>query len=161
MAAVSPAVFGLAGLPRLHKWWLVGLSFGVLGLLWAGGATRLAGASAAMAESVRLRLVQPNIAQRDKWRRQLRSRHIQNLLSLSRAGSSQAATGEAPTHIIWPETAVPLFLQSGSPSARAIAALVPKGGALLTGAPRYVGRAAGGPFLWNSVHIIDADAAPA
>lgn len=159
MAAVSPAVFGLAGARRLHKWWLVGLSFGVLGLLWAGGATRLASASDAMAEGVRLRLVQPNIAQRDKWRRQLRPRHIQILLSLSRAGSGQGSTGEKPTHIIWPETAVPLFLESGSPAARAIAAAIPDGGALLTGAPRYIGRAAGGPFLWNSVHIIDADAA--
>jgi len=153
MAAAAPAALGMAGMAKAHKYWLVGVPFAVLGLLWAGGAQRLAGASDAVVDGVRLRLVQPNIAQADKWKRQLRPRHVQNLLDLSR-GEGTAA----PTHIIWPETAVPLFLQSASPAARAIAAVIPARGALLTGAPRYLGRVEGGPKLWNSLHIVDAGA---
>ena len=155
MAAVTPAALGMAGVSRAHKYWLVGVPFAVLGLLWAGGAWRLAGASDEMVDGVSLRLVQPNIAQADKWKRNLRSRHLQNLLTLSRGEGGGAPT---PTHVIWPETAVPLFLQSGSRAAQTIAGAVPVGGALLTGAPRYLGRAGGGPFLWNSLQIIDAGA---
>jgi apolipoprotein N-acyltransferase len=153
MAAVTPAVFGMAGVSRGHKYWLVGVPFAVLAMLWAGGTWRLADASDAMVDGVQLRLVQPNIAQADKWKRNLRARHLQNLLALS-----QGEGAAAPTHIIWPETAVPLFLQSASRTAHTIAGVVPAGGALLTGAPRYMGRAAGGPFLWNSLHIVDAGA---
>ena len=160
MAAVAPAALGMAGMAKGHKYWLVGLPFAVLGLLWAGGALRLAGASDAMVDNVRLRLVQPNIAQADKWKRNLRPRHVQNLLALSRSDGGAAATqgNGAPTHIIWPETAVPLFLQSASPAARAIAAVIPPQGVLLTGAPRFLRRAKGGPLLWNSLHIINAKA---
>ena len=152
-AAAAPAVFGMRAASGFRRWRLVLLTYGVLAAVWAGGAARLSGASDDMVDGVRLRLVQPNIAQRDKWRRELRPRHMKNLLSLSRSED-----GPAPTHVIWPETAVPGFIESGSPAARGAAAAVPPGGVLLSGAARYIGRAGGGPFLWNSLHIIDENA---
>ena len=131
---------------------VAGLSL-ALPLLSAGwGAWRLAEAPAPEAhqvEDVRLRLVQPAIPQALKWRSELRRQHVVRQMELSTRGE-----GTAPSHIIWAETAVP-YLMSGEPElARAIARVVPPGGALITGAPRsaVVGHQS---HTWNSLHALD------
>ncbi len=126
-------------------------------VVWAAGAWRLSGApldTLATFPDVRLRIVQANIIQRDKWRPELRADNLRAHVDLS----NQPAAGAAPTHVIWPETAVPFFLES-SPEARAFAALAaPEGGVLITGAPRRRTAGAAPATFWNSVHAIAPDA---
>ncbi|NQV57212.1 MAG: apolipoprotein N-acyltransferase [Rhodospirillales bacterium] len=156
-AAASPAVFGLIDVPRKYRLRLLIVTWGVLAAVWIGGAVRLGGASDGTVEDVYLRLVQPNIAQKDKWKPDLRAAHLENLLSLSRTAKTETQ-GAQVSHIIWPETAVPLFLNTNPPAVRALSMVVPDGGALLTGAVRLVRNASGGVKIWNSLHIIDGAA---
>ena len=62
------------------------------------------------AAGVLLRLVQPNINQKDKWKPLLINKHINTLLSMSTRESANFST--SPTHIIWPgNSKLSLFVQ--------------------------------------------------
>lgn len=123
---------------------------------WTGfGAWRLADNPTVYAEDVGLRLVQANIDQRDKWRRDLRVPNLTRLLALS--------ADERPdwvTHVIWPETAATFFLSENPEVVRAIASVAPAGGAVLTGAPRLGEKSADGEAAYhNSLVAITKDGA--
>src|SRR3546814_17525226 len=60
----------------------------------------------------------------------------------------------APTHVIWPETAVPFFLNAGPEIVGAIAAVAPARGAVINGAPRIEWGGAGDVRIRNSVLAI-------
>jgi apolipoprotein N-acyltransferase len=79
--------------------------------MWIGGAIRLVSAPTSYVAGVRLRIVQPDVAQADKYRRSLQAVHWNELLDLSHVNH-----GPPPTHIIWPEAAPP-FLLERAPSA--------------------------------------------
>lgn len=109
-------------------------------LAWAGGAARLASADRGIDETVIIRVVQGNIAQKDKWKPELRGRHISRYLELShRSEPTHRAPGLPqglpPTVIIWPETAVPGFLNQSRDLRHALATVAPEGGTLVAGAP--------------------------
>ena len=65
---------------------------------------------------MRLRLVQPNIPQAEKWKPELRGQHF---LSQLRMGS--LPSDPPPTHVIWAEAAAPFFLAE-TPEALALLA---------------------------------------
>ena len=65
------------------RWWPVAVGAALLALVWAGGMLRLAGAEVAEVDGVRLRLVQGNVPQGDKWRPEMRSYWFSHHLSLS------------------------------------------------------------------------------
>ena len=115
----------------------------------------LAGAGDAVVPDVRLRLVQPNIDQRLKWRPELRRRHVLRQVGMSIAAADTTRGVEAPTHVIWAETAVPLAL-GGDPAALGIiGSATPRGGLVITGALRRT-PAGEKPFrVWNSLHAVD------
>ncbi|NNE85665.1 MAG: apolipoprotein N-acyltransferase [Alphaproteobacteria bacterium] len=126
--------------------------------IWAGGAMRLDSApvydpndTTAMVPGVRLRLVQANIPQRQKWQPQLRAGHLQRHIALS-----QQASSNPPTHVIWPETAAPFFLASDAVVRAAVATAVPRDGVLITGAPRRSSETGDAQF-WNAAHGITGD----
>ncbi len=129
----------------------------VLAVAWAGGAWRLASVSAPGRDpvpDVRLRLVQANIEQRLKWRPDLRRKHFEEHVRLSQ----RAAEGAAPTHLIWPEAAVPFDLVNDA-DARALAAgAVPPGGLLLAGTLRSERADDAGTGIWNSLVAVTDDA---
>jgi apolipoprotein N-acyltransferase len=131
----------LASLP-----WLALLCLGIAGLV------RLQGASTEMVEGVRLRLVQPNIAQNLKWRPDLRYQHLLKLIELSRADTAQA-----PTHVIWAETAVPYLLDHDVQARLAVAKAVPENGLVITGAARTTAPGIEPYQVWNSLEAIDGD----
>jgi apolipoprotein N-acyltransferase len=132
------------------NWRPLALSWTALAVISAAGALRLAGAEPATVPEVRLRLVQANIAQYHKWQESLRAAHLRKHLELTTRPAAAA-----PTHVIWPETAAP-YLLAGEPEVRAaLAAAVPAGGVLLTGAVRVSSDEQGGVQAWNSVHAID------
>lgn len=152
--AVAPSALGRPGLSgrRLVLACLVGTVS-----IWGFGSWRLASNPTETVDGVVLRLVQPNIAQRDKWRPEMRRAHLDRYLEMSlqvKADTRSAglSTNVRPTHVIWPETAVPYFLGEDENLTRLIATAAPPGGAIVTGAPR-VERAAE-PRVYNSLFAI-------
>lgn len=103
----------------------------VLGIVGAG-ALRLPRAGEIADTTVRLRLVQANIAQHHKWDPAKRLQWFQRHIELT-------ATPAAPPPriVVWPESAVPYDID-GQPEVRAyLAPVVPPDGALFVGGDRY------------------------
>ena len=122
------------------------------------GALRLALADPGTVEGIRLRLVQPMIAQDEKWSPEHESDVMARYLSLSAIGMSE--TGPPPfTVLIWPETAFPFFLTDRPNALAAIGALLPAGTTLLTGAARAEPDPSGkdGTRFFNSLYVIGDD----
>ncbi|HET8728190.1 MAG TPA: apolipoprotein N-acyltransferase, partial [Alphaproteobacteria bacterium] len=127
----------------------LGLGLALFAAIGGLGGVRLAGATAETVPGVVLRLVQPNIDQRDKWDPELRQEIFRKHLELSASAGWQEVT-----HILWPETAVP-YLVNREPTVReAIARVTPSDGLVITGAPRLVEN--GGPRqIFNSLVAVD------
>ncbi len=115
------------------------LAVAVLPLLIASAAghIRLALGTSAVVPGVKIRIVQPSILQRDKWRPENQERIFFDHIDLSRrdaAGTIDNLNGI--THVVWPEAAMP-FLPLDAPEAlAAIGALLPEGTVLIAGALR-------------------------
>ncbi len=86
------------------------------------------------APTVKVVLVQGNVAQGQKWDRALVMRIFDRYLSLTRDGIARAGSG--PTVVVWPETASPFYLQTDA-AARAAIAEAAEGGTALVGAVRF------------------------
>ena len=99
--------------------------------IWIGGAIRLGFRPTTNVAGVRLRIVQPDVAQADKYRRSLQAAHWNELIDLSRVNH-----GTPPTHIIWPEAAPPFLLQRAPQALADIAMLTGGNKVLMTGAAR-------------------------
>lgn len=121
-----------------------------LPLLWGWGWNRLADADTTTHDGILLRLVQPSIPQRLKWKPDLRQGHVLKQLALSNRTAGPAG---APTHVIWAETNVPYLITDDSGTPASLAAGVPENGHLIFGAPR---RNASGE-VFNSLVAIDDD----
>lgn len=156
-----PAVLGEgSNHARPSQWRPWGVGLGVLAIMWVGGTVRLSGEVTTFVPDVRLRLVQPNIPQDQKWKKELRSGHVLRQLdmSLNGDGGSSAPPEKSPTHVIWAETAVPYVLSQNPDLVRLLARAAPVGGALITGSIRSdtgVTRDKRTNF-WNSLFAIDA-----
>ena len=158
VVAAMPAVLTDGGAWAGRKAVPVAAAFIVLGVVWGGGLVRLAGAGNAVVPDVRLRLVQPNIDQRLKWRPELRQQHVLRQVRMSTAAAGATQDKGAPTHVIWAETAAPLFLGSDPAALGVIGGAVPSGGLIITGTIR---RTPPGekPFrIWNSLQAVDGRA---
>ncbi|MGQ0483777.1 MAG: apolipoprotein N-acyltransferase [Hyphomicrobiales bacterium] len=134
----------------------------LLPLGWMWGQLRLADAAAGHVAGVRLRIVQPNIAQDEKWREDNARAIFDKLVALTIQPSAAYPAGIADiTHVIWPESAVP-FLIDESAVARAELRRVLNGKAvLIMGAIRrdpLRKDGAGTPLVYNSVLAFDGDA---
>jgi apolipoprotein N-acyltransferase len=103
---------------------------------------------------VKIRLVQGNIPQREKFKGRQRADHLRHYVALS-AGPG----AENITHFIWPETAVEFFLSSDQSVRSFLANLADRGAGgdaqVLTGAPRQA-MAAGRRQIFNAYHAVDA-----
>lgn len=126
-------------------------------LLGIGGQARLSSVSDAVVPDVRLRLVQPNISQADKWKADQREAHMLNQLDL--ATQPPLAGEPAPTHIIWAETSAPFFLANHNAWRKYVGSKTPADGLMIIGAPRVVnaGSNTSGNFkIANSLLAINA-----
>jgi len=122
--------------------WLSGLAFLGLIAMWGWGSNRLAEASDATVPDVRLRLVQPNISQADKWKLELRE---PNMMAQIELGLEPPLDGErAPTHVIWAETSAPFFIENHNAWRRLVGGATPPGGLTILGAPRAIAPSAPG-----------------
>ncbi len=134
-----------------------GLLILLLAIGYAWGERRLAGAESADT-GVRLRIVQANIDQSEKWRPENSSEIFTEYLDLTKSGGPSGLDGIAI--VIWPETAVPFLLADAPQALLAIGAVLPDGTTLLAGSARLVEELdAQGAFVrnrvYNSVLVID------
>jgi apolipoprotein N-acyltransferase len=148
--AAAPAVLAERNIGHWQAWWPVAAGFACVTLLVVAGAVRLAGADNDSVPGIRLRIVQGNIPQTLKWRNELRPGHLAKQTDLSnRPGREEI------THVIWPETAVPYFLSTEPGIRSVLTQAVPKGGVLITGAPRRTAPDEMPLRLWNSLHALN------
>jgi apolipoprotein N-acyltransferase len=123
----------------------------VLGL-FLFGTLRLTLASDNMVPDVRLRLVQPNIPQTEKWDPAFQRQVLSKLLDLS----SQPGQSGQLTHIIWPEAATPFILDRTPAALDAVADLLNPGKILLTGALRVdLDQAGRMSAIYNSLEVFN------
>jgi len=104
---VGAVTLVLAALPLVWRKPLVGLATSgiILGAFWGVGLYRDGQPVEPRKTPVRLRLVQPNATQEEKWDARYAPVFFQRLLSLSKGGN-----GPPPDLVIWPETAVTFWL---------------------------------------------------
>jgi apolipoprotein N-acyltransferase len=101
------------------------------------GAVRLALASSATVPGVKLRIVQPALDQSEKWMTGHEDEIMKRYITMSDAAAAAGHGGiGSVTHLIWPESAFPFFLTERPDALAAIAALLPAGTTLITGAAR-------------------------
>ena len=136
------------------------LAIVTLAALAAYGAARLSLQPTEFVDGVRLRIMQPNLPQDEKFnynaKQQVMSRYI--ALSNRTTGPRSAGVRDA-THLIWPESAFPFFLAREPDALAQIADLLPEGTVLITGAVRAPDAASSATGLraYNSVYVIDHD----
>ncbi len=151
IAAAMPAVLVLRVNDRRARSALA-LCTVLAALIWIGGTWRLGGPQLGHVSGVHLRLVQPNIPQHLKWKPGLINGHIEKQLKMS---VKNVISGPAPTHIIWPETAIPNIF-AGDPRFRAhIGQYIPENGLLIAGATRGTPAGTSNPTYWNSIHAFE------
>jgi apolipoprotein N-acyltransferase len=116
------------------------------------------------ASSIRLVLVQGNVAQQVKWREDQRLAIFRRYLDMTAEAVARAAA-DAPGRTVvavWPETASPLLLAQDPDARRLIAEALPPGGVLLAGTVRGEwGEDRVLREIFNSLVALDADGAVA
>lgn len=130
---------------------------GIIAALGIWGTIRLAGASDDTVEGVTLRIVQPSIPQREKWKPENRRAILQDYLQMTQE------PGEV-SHVIWPESAIPFFIDRGPAVLEAIGQSLMPGKVLLTGAARMQAAQDGVEgsderAFFNAVHMINSTGA--
>ncbi len=118
---------------------------------WWWGQDRLSSLPRAANNGPLIRLVQPNIAQSDKWRSENGAKVFDDLMAMTVAVSP---AGVMPSVIIWPEATVPFLLDESEPALQRIAEGLKPGQTLLTGAIRRQGSVARSDYF-TSILTID------
>jgi apolipoprotein N-acyltransferase len=151
-ALFAPARSGLAGGKGTAA--LAFLFMLLLGLGYVWGERRLA-AAPHDSTGVRLRIVQANVDQAEKWRPENSAEIFDDYLDLTKSAGLDRVD-----IVIWPETAVPFLLDDAPDALLAIGAALPEGTSLLVGSARLVEeRDAQGPLeaqrVYNSLLAVD------
>ncbi|MDT8327130.1 MAG: apolipoprotein N-acyltransferase [Roseovarius sp.] len=114
-----------------------------LGFLWPLGAA-LRPDAAAQSDAPIVRLIQPNAPQHEKWQADKIQGFFDRQILFTQAGEQR------PDLIVWPETAVPVMLNTAAPTLEVVSAAA-GGVPVVVGLQRY-----DGPRLYNSLALIEA-----
>lgn len=144
-----PAVLQSASLVGIHAltlltlllafapvWWKNGaralaLSFVLLfAVLAVWGGARMASNATSYQPGIQLRLVQPNIPQHLKWDPKRRDQNFETVLAMT-----DLSANLTPSHIIWPEAAVPFMLNTAPDARLQIGLRTPGNGLAIVGTP--------------------------
>ena len=156
----TPALFADEREDTRRPWLPLIAGVVVLCALAAYGAMRLARTPPAFVDNVRLRIMQPNLQQDEKFNYAARQEVMKRYIALSDRSTGPKSTGVRDvTHLIWPESAFPFFLTREAEALAQIADLLPQGTVLITGAVRAPEPAPGAPIskAYNSIYVIDHD----
>lgn len=124
------------------------------------GAARLSQHPTETVPDVRLRIMQPNLQQDERFNYSAKAAVMQKYLALSDRATGPQSTGvRDATILIWPESAFPFFLTREGDAMAQIAELLPKGTVLITGAVRAPDVPPGTPITraYNSIYLIGDD----
>lgn len=156
----SPAVLADSREDVRKPWLAPALGVLALAAMAAFGAIRLAQQPTRYVADVKLRLMQPNLQQDQKFNYSAKAATMQKYLALSDRATGPNSSGvKDVTVLIWPESAFPFFLTREGDAMAQIAALLPKGTVLITGAVRAPDSVPPGtvPRAYNSIYAIDHD----
>lgn len=133
----------------------------LLSLLLVGGHVgyglwRIDGTVHGNVEGLTLRLVQPAVDQAEKFDRSKEAELFQRYLDLSVSEVDGKKLSDV-SHLIWPESAFPFLLTERRDALSAIAAMLPDGTGLITGAARRESLEGSDrpELVFNSVYVID------
>jgi len=154
LAATLPALLGHPRTPPGRAGLAVLAGVAGLALLGGWGAWRMAGTEGRTAMQadggpVRLRVVQPNVAQSLKWDAQAAEQTLIELITLSNAPGLDGRDA-----VVWPETAVPFALGRDPALLKSLGMAAPPGGLLLAGAGRVDDRPDGSFTYHNSLYAV-------
>ena len=156
----SPAVLADEATDTPRPWRVPVLSVLVLAGLGGYGAMRLVVHPTDFVPAVKLRIMQPNLQQDEKFNYGAKNSVMSRYLRLSDRSTGPQSTGVGDiTHLIWPESAFPFFLTREPDALGQIADLLPPGTVLITGAIRAGEPAVSGRIerAYNSTYVIDHD----
>ncbi len=156
----SPAVLLDAPDTTRRPWLAPLLALAVLAAMGGFGLARLAATPTQNVEAVKLRIVQPDVTQDQRFNYAAKQPVMQKYLKLSERATSPQSTGlDGVTVLIWPESAFPFFLSREADAMAMIAELLPKGTVLITGAvrPPETPRGARITRAYNSIYVIGDD----
>ncbi len=143
-----------------RPWLAPTLGVGMLIAMAIFGGLRLSQTPTRLVEGVKLRIMQPNIAQDKRFNYSAKADVMSKYLELSDRSTSPQSTGIADANIlIWPESAFPFFLAREADAMAQIAGLLPPGTVLITGAVRPPETPPGQRITraYNSIYVIDHD----
>jgi apolipoprotein N-acyltransferase len=113
----------------------------------------------ALVPGVALRILQPNIPQREKNRPGSGEAILKGYLELSDKATSPTAPGlTAVSHLIWPESPFPFILSEEQAALAMIGEALPPNTTLITGAVR-LDRSGNGNTFYNALQVVGADGA--
>ncbi|MBV9558820.1 MAG: apolipoprotein N-acyltransferase, partial [Pseudolabrys sp.] len=158
----SPAVLADDPVDTPRPWRAPILAVIVIAALAAYGAARLRLHPTQFVPNVKLRIMQPNLQQDDKFNYSAKASVMNRYIRLSDRATGPQSTGVGDvTHLIWPESAFPFFLAREPEALSQIADLLPPGTVLITGGVRAGDAEPDGRIkhAYNSAYVIDHDGA--
>ncbi|MGB6078003.1 MAG: apolipoprotein N-acyltransferase [Xanthobacteraceae bacterium] len=132
----------------------------LLAIMGAYGAVRLVNNPTQQLADVKLRIMQPNLPQDDRFNYSAKAAVMRKYIALSDRATSPQTSGVRDANIlIWPESAFPFFLTREGDAMAQIAELLPPGTVLITGAVRAPDLPPGTPIrrAYNSIYLIGDD----
>src|SRR5262249_32334397 len=143
-----------------RPWLAPALSAAAIAALAIYGAVRLERIPTSYIADVRLRIMQPNLQQDEKFNYSQKQQVMRRYIALSDRPNGPQSTGlRGVTLLIWPESAFPFFLTREPDALAQIAALLPPETVLITGAIRAPETATNAPVTraYNSIYVIGHD----
>ena len=143
-----------------RPWLPLVFAVSVLAALALFGTFRLSLATTSFVDNVRLRIMQPNLQQDEKFNYAAKAKVMSHYISLSSRATDLRPLGiRDATHLIWPESAFPFFLTREPDVLAQIASLLSDGAVLITGADRTeeLSQSAGGAATFNSIYVVNHD----
>lgn len=131
IAILLPGALVSVGGKRGTIVWPLAVSVAILVVVFVFGLIRLPSAAQPLMDGVALRIVQPDVAQAEKWKPELLRRNWQILIDLT-----QSEGLDTRTHVIWPEAAPPLALTQEPDALTVIGQVLPDKATLLSGTIR-------------------------
>jgi apolipoprotein N-acyltransferase len=156
----SPAVLIDENARGRTPWIVPAMALLLLVVMATFGAVRLSRNPTVMVSKVKLRIMQPNLEQDEKFNYAAKAAVMRKYLTLSDRASGPRSTGvRDATILIWPESAFPFFLTRETDAMAEIADLLPKGTVLITGSVRAPDLPPGARITraYNSIYVIDHD----
>ena len=148
--------------PVASQRWAAAMLLALLPLIWAGGHYRLSANRGEPSAGLAVRIVQPNIAQNEKWREDNSRRIFDTLKDLSREATATHPDGLAGIDLlIWPESAVPFLIDESAVAKSELRPVLDGHTTLVTGSIRRdTGTSGEGAKVYNSIIVFDGSATP-